>query len=182
MGYGELGKVKVDLYTKDLQYKNYTLADVKVIELLIRFRYKYDPYMYAQPNNNFTQAGDIEPMNTEAIALFEDLDELIKTAGLSERQLKIIEMVQDGYSLNQIAKKLDLKSTNTVSSTFKASCRKVVKKNLWDWRKVIYVTKLDLMEKQCSKCEKELPATPEFYSDDSRNNDGFHSICKACRK
>lgn len=175
-----MGTVKIDLYSKDLQYRSYTLSDVKVVELLIRFRYKYDPYLYTQPNNNFTQAGDIEPMNTEAIALFQDLDELIRTANLNERQLKIIEMVQDGYSISQIAKRLKLKSTNTVSNAFKAACRKIVKKNLWDWRRVTYITKIGLIEKECGKCKENLPATDEFFRADYRNKDGFQSRCRGC--
>lgn len=177
-----MGKVKVDLYSRELEYKNYTLSDIKVVELLLRFRYKYDPYMYAQPNNNFTQAGDIEPMNAEAIALFQDLNRMIEKADLSPRQLKIVELVQEGYSLNQIAKKLDVKSTNTISSSFKTACRKMVKQNLWEWRKVTYTQTLELRTKQCSKCKEELPGTVEFYRDDSRNKDMFQSRCKRCEK
>lgn len=34
--------------------------------------------------------------------------------------------------------------------------------------------------KHCPKCNKDLPATPEYFSRSKRNNDGLHSICKPC--
>lgn len=37
-------------------------------------------------------------------------------------------------------------------------------------------------EKQCAKCGRFLPATPEFFHVERRHSDGLHSRCKECRK
>jgi DNA-binding CsgD family transcriptional regulator len=176
----DLGSVKVDLYSSDLRYKIYTLADVEVVELLLRYRYKYDPYLYLQPNNNFTQAGDIEPLNSEAIVLFQDLDRLINNSGLSNEQLKIIKLVQDGYTLEQMIVILGVSNKGIISRKLKVIYKKIINKNLWDWRKVIYTTVLDLKTKQCSKCKENLPATEEFFYVKDDTEDGFHKQCKTC--
>lgn len=177
-----MGSVKVDLYSADLKYKVYTLADIEVIELLLRYRYKYDPYMYLQANNNFTQAGDIEPLNAEAITLFQDLDRLIETSGLSNEQLKIIGYVQDGYTLDQITEKMELNSRTIISRRLKVIYKKIAAKNLWDWRKATYTNTLELKTKRCSKCKDDLPATDEFFRGHTITKDGFQSRCLRCEK
>lgn len=36
------------------------------------------------------------------------------------------------------------------------------------------------MNKTCTKCGRELPATREFFQPDARQSDGFRGACKAC--
>lgn len=178
-----MGSVKIDLYSSNLKYNVYSLSDIDVVELLLRFRYKYDPYLYLQANNNFTQAGDIEPLNAEAIALFQDLDKLIESAKLTDYQLRLVRLVQDGYTLEQMAEIMDSASKTIISRRLKAIYKKLVEKNLWDWRKVTYTNVLELKNKKCSKCKENLPATAEFFRGRSDNKgDGFYNNCKKCEE
>ncbi len=39
----------------------------------------------------------------------------------------------------------------------------------------------DIPRKQCSKCERCLPATPEFFQRDKQKKDGLRPDCKECR-
>jgi hypothetical protein len=53
--------------------------------------------------------------------------------------------------------------------------------NIWLWRKCVYVDKLGLKTKKCSKCEDVLPGTDEFFSPRTdEKSDGFYSYCRKC--
>lgn len=166
---------------KDIEYRNYMLGDVKVIELLLSLRYKYDDYLYMRGNSTLMIVGGVEPMNEEVITTYLVLDGLIKSCNLSDIQLQMLEMIQHGYSGEEIAFELDIPYTR-VTSRLETIYKAIKKENDRQWRKNMYINTLGLKGKTCSKCKEYLPATPEFYSDLNRTKDGFHSQCRKCKK
>jgi hypothetical protein len=175
-----VGVTKIDIHSDELFYKDLTFSDLHVVKLLIQYRYKYDQYHNMMVNNHFNSAGDVKRLNKEMINTFVTLDELIDKCKFNADQMKIIHMVQDGYSYKEIANELGILSQDNAKKRLHKICRDIVKQNLWDWRKVAYTNVLGLKTKQCSKCRDELPAMDEFYSQDERNKDGFQSFCRKC--
>jgi len=179
---GKMGSVKVDLHGKEMFYKDLTLSDIDVVQLLIEFRYKYDKYAGFETNNFFQEAGEVADVNQEAIATYAALDVLIEECKFTKEQMKILKMIEQGYIMKEIADELGLISEDNIRQRLNKIIRDITKANERNWRKIIYVNKLDLKTKGCSKCKEMLPATNEFFSDDLRNKEGLHSMCKSCRK
>lgn len=165
---------------KDVEYKVYTLGDIGVIELLISYRYKYDENLFLGDNTVPMAVSGAARLNEEVIATYATLDETIKKCKFSEQQLEMMRLIGEGYSYTEIASSMAIGKSN-VSGRLKTMYKRIHKENEWLWRKSIYVDKLGLKIKQCSKCEEELPATSEFYSDLDRAKDGFHSQCRKCK-
>lgn len=163
---------------KDIEYRPFVLSDEKVVELLISFRYKYDENMFLENGSMFHVTGG-KPLNQELIATYVSLDETIKKCNFSEQQLKLIKMIEQGYTCREIEETLKLDNSNVIKS-LKTIYKTIVSTNLREWRKSIYTNKLELKTKQCSKCKEDLPATDEFYAFDSTNN-RFKASCKRCR-
>lgn len=177
-----MGGVKKDIYSAERAFKGLTFSDVNVVRLLMEYRYKYDMYAGFESNSSFDVAGMISSVNAEVIVTFAALDELIEKCQFDETQMKIIKMAEDGFTLKEAAKMIGLSDSDNIKKRMNKICRDIVKMNLWDWRKMTYGDTLRLKSKTCSKCRDELPATFEFFSDNSDAKDGFHSICKQCRK
>lgn len=168
------------LNSKDMEYRVYTLGDIGVIELLIAFRYKYDEAFYHERVNPIAVSGTGKVFQ-EGLVTYVPLDEYIENCNFNEQQLEMIEMIGNGYNYDEIAEKLDIHPT-VIKSRFKTIYKRIYKENEREWRKSVYFHKLGLKNKMCSKCKEELPATVEFYSDNDYSKDGFHSVCKDCRK
>ena len=166
--------------SKDLEYKVYTLGDVGVIELLISYRYKYDDNLFLDDGIAMAVTGAAR-LNEEVIHTYASLDWYIEKCNFSREQLEMIRLIGEGYSHEEIAYELKL-LTSTIAGRLRTIYKRILKENEWQWRKSVYMSKLELKSKQCSKCKGELPATVEFYRDDNRNKDGFQSRCRDCEK
>lgn len=177
----DLGSVKVDLHGKEMFYKDLTLSDIDALQLLIEYRYKYDKYSGHETNNAFNEAGEITDMNTEIIVTYASLDQLIKQCQFSKDQLKILTMIEQGYVMKEIADELGLRHENNIRQRLDKIVRDIAKMNERNWRKSVYVHKMELKTKQCSKCKENLPATDEFFSPSNQNWDGYFSYCRECR-
>lgn len=167
------------LNSKDIEYKSYVLSDMKVIELLISFRYKYDSYLFTGLTGSSLEVSGVLPLSEEMIITFASLDSYIEKCNFNEQQMKIIKLVEQGYNNQEIASMIGV-NQSTIKGRLKTIYRRISKENEWQWRKSVYTNTLGLKSKRCSKCEEELPATPEFYRDDSRKKDGFQSRCRLC--
>lgn len=165
---------------KDIEYKIYTLGDIGVIELLISYRYKYDENLFIDSNDSIMDVSGALRLNEEVVLTYATLDSYIKKCNFNNQQLEMMRLVGEGYLHNEIARDLNVKPS-TIAGKLKTIYRRIAKENEWQWRKYVYVSKLGLRTKQCSKCKESLPATVEFYSDYNRSKDGFHSVCKKCR-
>jgi hypothetical protein len=178
-----LGSTKIDLHSKERFYQDLTLSDIDVLQLLIEYRYKYDKYVGHETNNAFTEAGQVVDVNVEVIATYASLDQLIKQCEFSKEQMKILEMIEQGYELLEVAKEMNIKKGKNIRSRFNKILRDIAKMNDWNWRNVIYTQRLELKTKTCTKCKKRLPATAEFYRERSDNKgDGFYNNCRLCEK
>lgn len=176
-----MGSVKIDLYGKELLYKNMFLSDIEVVQLLIEYRYKYDGNFKITPNNMFYEAGEITPVNHEAIVTYASLDNLIQKCNFNKEQHKIIEMIEQGNELKEIAVELGFLHSKNIRKRLNTILKAIVQMNDRDWRKAVYTEKLELKPKQCSKCEEYLPATDEFFSPSNQSVDGYFNYCKSCR-
>ena len=177
----DLGSVKRDLKSKEMFYKDLTLSDIDVLQLLIEYRYKYDKYAGFETDNMFENAGQVADLNQEIIATYATIDCLIKQCRFSNEQLKILKMIEQGYVMKEIAEELGLSNENNIRQRLNKVLRDIAKMNERNWRKTVYVNKLDLKTKQCSKCKEQLPATDEFFSPSNQNSDGYFSYCRNCR-
>ena len=167
--------------SKDLEFKSYTLGDVKVIELLLLYRYKYDDYFFMKQESSLMAVNGVVPINEEVLLTYASLDDCIEKCKFDEVQLKMLELLGYGYTYEEISEVLGV-LPSVIAGRMKTIYKRIVKENVWQWRKSIYKGKLELKTKTCSKCKDVLPATPEFYSDLERTKDGFHSQCRKCKK
>ena len=175
-----MGSTKIDLHSKERFYQDLTLSDIDVLQLLIEYRYKYDKYVGHESNNMFTEAGEVVDVNVEVIATYASLDQLIKQCEFSKEQMKILEMIEQGYVMKEIAIELGLRDESNIRQRLNKIVRDVAKMNERNWRKSVYIHELDLKTKRCSKCKEHLPATDEFYYGKDDNEDGYHKSCKMC--
>lgn len=166
---------------KDIEYRHYTLGDVKVIELLLSLRYKYDDYFFMNQDNPFSfDAAEILPFHEELLTTYMTLDGYIEKCKFNSNQLQLLDLIGLEHTHEEIAKELRVK-TSTIKGRLITIYRRIKKENDWQWRKYFYTNKLRLKTKTCSRCKEKLPGTEEFYSDYSRSKDGFHSQCRGCR-
>ena len=164
--------------SKDIEYKAYTLGDVGVIELLISYRYKYDDNLFLDDGIAMAVTGAAR-LNEEVIHTYASLDRYIEKSNFSREQLEMIRLIGEGYSHEEIAYELKL-LTSTIAGRLRTIYKRIIKENEWQWRKSVYVNKLDLKTKRCSKCKEKLPATVEFYYEKDDIESGFHTRCKMC--
>lgn len=174
--------IRKDVGDKSLFFESLTVSDLSVVKLLIEYRHKYDSYFYSDRDDFFNNAGEIQTINENTILMYASLDDVIEKCNFSDEQMKIVGMMSHGFSLKDIAYQLDIANSQTIRNRFNTICKQIVEQNLWDWRKVIYRSLLDLKSKKCSKCKEELPGTHEFYRDDTRMKDGFQGRCRRCEK
>lgn len=153
---------------------------MNVIELLLSLRYKYDDKLFEGNAESPVLAVEDNSFKEEIITTYLVLDEYIKKSKLTPTQNRVIEMINEGYNYDEIAFELDINNSG-VRDRLKTICRKIKKVNDWEWRKSIYVSKLGLKCKKCSKCKEKLPATSEFFGDNSNSKDGFYSMCRMCK-
>jgi DNA-binding NarL/FixJ family response regulator len=165
--------------SKDIEYKVYTLGDVGVIELLLLYRYKYDENLFLDANVPSMVVSGTGRVNEEVIVTYATLDEYIRLCEFSDLQTKMIKLIGEGFSYEEIAEILKLR-LSTISGRLKTIYKRIVKENDWQWKKCVYLNELGLRSKRCSKCEKELPGTVEFYYVKEDTEDGFHNFCKKC--
>lgn len=164
---------------KDYMYQPFVISDIGVVELLIEYRYKYDENLFLENGSMFYITG-AKSLNQELVATYASLDETIKKCKFNEQQLKLIKLVELGYTYREISKIIGIEISN-IKKALKTLYKAIVKENERQWRKVTYVKELGLKTKPCSKCKEELPATNEFFSDNKYAKEGLHSICKKCR-
>ena len=163
---------------RDCMFQPFVLNDIAVVELLIEYRYKYDDNLFLAGSGALDVTG-VKAINQEVVATYASLSMLIDKCNLSEQQLLLIKMVEQGYTHREIAQATNIDFQN-VKKALKTVYKAIVKENERQWRKSIYIYKLGLKTKQCSKCEENLPATNEFYRDYERNKDGLQSRCRSC--
>jgi hypothetical protein len=175
-----LGKVKIDIASNEALYRDLTFSDINVVKWLIQFRDKVDPHYKSDIDSHFNYAGNVKSLNQELINTYICLDELIDKCKFNKQQLYIISLIQEGYTYQEIAVELGKSKNTNIKNRFNKICRDIVKMNHWLWRKCIYVDKLGLKTKKCSKCEENLPATAEFFGEHSQSSDGFQPKCRNC--
>src|SRR5690606_9134447 len=115
------------------------------VELLISFRYKYDENMFLENGSMFYVTG-VKPLNQELVNTYVSLDETIKKCNFSEQQLKLIKMIEQGYTHREIEKVLDIDNKN-VKKSLKTIYKTIVDMNLREWRKTVYTNILGLKTK-----------------------------------
>ena len=163
---------------KDLVLQPFVLNDISVVELLIEFRYKYDDNLFLGGGNTLDVTG-VKAVNQEVVATYASLDRLIKLCNLTEQQLFLIKMTEQGYTHREIGQAVGIEFQN-VKKALITIYKAIVKENERQWRRVVYTSTLGLKTKQCTKCGEHLPATNEFYRDETRSKDGLQSRCRKC--
>ena len=97
-----MGKVTVDIYSKEYEFKRLSLSDENVVKYLILFRSKVDIFSGISTNLDINQAGDMFEMNQELIALYASLDDIIKSIDWKPDERLFLELIFEGYSISEI--------------------------------------------------------------------------------
>lgn len=167
------------LSSKDIEYQNYVLCDVNVIELLLSYRYKYDDYLFYDDLTSPMAVSGAGSISEEVLVTYASIDVIIERLNLSEQQLRMLKMIGEGYTHEEIASTLKLNS-KVISRRLKTIYRHIVKENERAWKKYIYLNKLDMESKTCIKCKERLPLSEEFFYRMPDSAEGFRSKCKKC--
>lgn len=99
-----MGKVSVDIYAKETEFKNLTLSDENVVKYLILYRSQLDSYNGISTNFDINLAGDVFDMNQELIALYVSLDNLIERTNLTKDESHFLKLIYEGYEISEIIK------------------------------------------------------------------------------
>lgn len=172
-----MGRVKIDLYKRELPFKNLTLSDINVVKWLILYRDKIDQYFLNKTDRFYDQAGNVKALNQELIALYASLDDLIKRCNFNKKQLRMIRYLECGYGFNELPMFSD---ASMARKSFNTICKRIVRENNRLWKIYVHKNKLNSELKKCSKCKEKLPKNGDFFGKNSKTKDGLQSVCKKC--
>lgn len=177
-----MGAVSIDIHKHEREFVNINLSDVNVIKYLLQFRDKVDSNFESSQNPNYNNAGNTGSLNQELIHLYAYLDELIEGCQFTPSNLELIKLVSRGYTFADIEDIGEFgTSARSIAKKFDTICKAITDYNDYLWARWISDRYNKSEKKQCSKCKELLPITKRFFSPDTRNKDGFHSICRKCR-
>lgn len=111
--------------------------------------------------------------------LVQDLHNIINKMKFTENEEKVMNMVKNGWTLNNIVETINA-SKQYASSTLSKVSNKICKeyyKILEDW---YYLNIVRGRYKKCSKCGEIKLATNSYFSPNKKGEYGFYSVCKVC--
>ncbi|AYP68235.1 hypothetical protein PQE75_gp103 [Bacillus phage vB_BcoS-136] len=132
-----MGAVSVDIYKKEREYENVTLSDENVVKYLILYRSKVDVSFGANTNINIEQAGDMFEFNQELIALYSSLDKTVEQCEFKEKQTKLLELIYEGYTLQDICSMNIGYKRSATYDLFDRMVLKIVKINNENWKRTM---------------------------------------------
>jgi hypothetical protein len=178
-----------DIRKSERQYEFITFSDVDCIKGLIKKRSMIDEFCDTQHNASMkiakhwdTASDAIGEVNSEVIAIYVTLDDLINKCGLNWKQRYIINKLMIGWTEQDLAEFFKTEP-KMIASTLNTIANKIKRINDLDWKyNYIYMNILPakFLYKTCTKCDESKAATDDFYGKDNRNKDGFKSICRKC--
>ena len=120
-------------------------------------------------------------------ALLLDFEDVLKNTKLTNEEQFVLSVLFQGYSQKQIRdlyKKLDMgqmnerRISNMINNTIPNKLLNTYLEMVDEW---LYTYKIKGEYKKCIKCsEIKLISNDRYFGKDSRNKDGFQSICKKC--
>lgn len=156
-----------------------SLGDIDAIKGLIIFRDKLDQF-YGIKNE---QTSEVEDMNISLILLYTHLDSLIDSCNFNQMQLLIINLLNRGYTFNEIDKIPIFLSSNISSrAEFNLICKDIQYHHDKEWDIWINKKFLNVGFKECAYCHEVLPVNNKYFGKDNRNKDGLRSYCKQCER
>lgn len=178
-----MGSVKIDTHKAEYQFHRISLSDVECIKGLIKFRHMIDTYQGIDINRNEDEAGDIRPMNQELLITYIDLDNLIKRTKLNEKQQRLVRLLMEGYTEDEIAR-IFKQNVRKIYEQFDVIAYKLKQSNDLSWKyDYMYMNyfKAPWSYRECTCCHRTLPLTDDFFNKEPKGKDGFKSKCKDCR-
>ena len=127
-----MGKVTVDIYSKEYEFKKLNLSDENVVKYLILFRSQVDILSGISTNPDINQAGDLFELNQELISLYASLDNLIDRIDWHEDERKFLDLIFDGYSISRIVEDGFFKKSKSYRMRDNV-IRKICEKDYDDW-------------------------------------------------
>ena len=149
------------------------LSDVKVIEMLIRFKKQ----LSSDLKSSFGQSGT--RMEDELAVTYSDLENLVERCNFNETQKEIIRLIEHDYNDLEIARELNL-AVGVVRRRLNTIFNRIKTENDLQWEKWIATEHFELKTKKCTKCKEELPVTLDFFRANADRQDGFRTRCKRC--
>ncbi|QOV08223.1 HTH domain containing transcriptional regulator [Bacillus phage Kirov] len=120
-----MGSVAIDTKKKEREFEHLTLSDENVVKYLILYRSKVDTTYGANTNIEINSAGDTFDFNQEIITLYASLDRVIEQASLTKNQIKILDLLYEGNTVNDVCKILG-RDRSVIKRTFDRIIEKVV--------------------------------------------------------
>lgn len=176
-----IGSVKIDIYKGTYEINPIAISDFDTIKGLLKFRDKIDKFGELKQNYNMNQAGDLETINEELVCLYLTLDNYIEKCKFNEKQIKILNLYQDGNTENDIASILDTKQQN-INDIINTCVNQIQDYSKEEWlNKYILWNKKKTTDswKKCTKCKEFLPVTEKHFKYDTTNK-RFKSRCRQC--
>lgn len=177
-----MGSVKIDIFKKERMWFDTNLSDKECIKGLLKYRRNFDLLFNRESDNVdvYTTNVDLNNQKEEVLCLYVWLDDIIEKTKFTQQQERILHMVMYEYSIDEMAK-INGCTPQNVNRIINTICKKLSLTVQREWRKKVYIKKLGLKTKRCSKCGENFPATEEFFTPDNTKASGFKSSCKICR-
>ena len=174
-----MGRVKVDIYKSEYEFRNVTLSDPTTVLALILMRHKVDKYYDFGYKSAVLDAENWNDVNQELICLYADLDLLIEECGFPQEDKQIIRFYEMGFSKQDISDMTGDKA-QSVGMKIKSIANQICKLNNLKWRKCIYLNYIKTEWKMCRVCEETLPSNEIFFNQVDSTKDGYRTECKEC--
>jgi hypothetical protein len=174
-----MGRVKVDIYKSEYEFRNVTLSDPATVLALILMRHKVDKYYDFGYKSAILDAENWNDVNQELICLYVDLDLLIEECGLSQDDKQIIQFYEMGFSKQDISD-MTGDSTKSVATKIRNIAKQICELNFEKWRLWLYLNYIKTEWKQCRICGKSYPLNERFFRSREDTNDGYRNECISC--
>lgn len=175
-----MGAVQIDIHKKERPYERIVLTEPEMVKELIENRDKLDPCFDLVIERSPYVAGVENDLNQELIALYSDIDRCIKFCEFSENQLRMIDMISRGWTMEEIAISLDI-TKQSVSEALEKMYARIVRANMDIWSMAAFTARNKKVKWQvCNgNCKRNLPLAEKYFRK-RKNKDIFYKKCREC--
>lgn len=162
----------------DIDFKNIDFSNEKMIELLIITKDINTEILDIPTLNGLNSVN--QSLKDDIFDTYSYLDELIDSCKFNEEQVKLISYLAKGYRPKHLTDIFKCDS-RTIKRKIVKICNSIKSENdtlieLFEYKKNNKQTKV------CSKCNKELPLSVDYFYSDKKGKDGYRNKCKKCSK
>lgn len=192
-----MGAVKLETRSQGRgvrEWDNVTLNSIDTIDILIRFRAKFDKSYYSKCyySTDIFESNGVPEFLEIITCLYVDLDKYIERSEFNDYEKDIVKYLMLGYQFEDIISLVNKrymtnKSIGEIKRNFRRSiCRKILNEYRYDYEEWLHLSEMvkiskDDKYKQCGMCKKHILLNSDNFPKRSDSKDGYDYYCRQCK-